>query len=115
MGMGNAVYFSNEYVTDMIGDTWTAVNESTPLPNGGVAPADIRPSKGKRQYVDVTSMDPTAPSMLMMRSDDDHQPGQYKVSTTWLNVRADAATGSALLGRVTTGPELSLIKVARVG
>jgi hypothetical protein len=116
--MENAIYFSNEYVTDMIGDDWLAVAGDTKLANGAYAPDDLRPSPDKRQYIDLTSIDPTVPGFLTgMRGDDhraaleakDYTPGQYQVTTLWVNVRETADPESPILVRLHTGATLSII------
>lgn len=112
--MGNPTYFSTEYCEDMAGDTWTAVSPDLKLPNGAFAPDDLRPSKSKRQYIDLTTLDPMADG-LGMRADDYRtttlKPGQYKVVTTWINVRETIDDLSPLLARITHNDTLSILRV----
>lgn len=122
--MENPLYFSNEYAKDMLADEWLAVSGDTLLSNGGLAPNDIRPSSAVRQYIDLTSIDPTALLASGMRNDDRDQasvmaagltPGQYTVTTSWLNVRQTSETGSPLINRLTTNQNVSFIHVEAVG
>jgi len=113
--MENSLYFSNEYVKDMIGDTWQAVAGDTRLSTGAFAPDDLRPLKSLRQYIDVSSIDP---SLLGMRADDDltptanpdeFSPGRYRVTTTWINVRETDVSNSPVLVRLQENDELTII------
>jgi len=122
--MNNPIRFDNEYVADMIDDTWVFVDEGAVIstnvdgtPNGGRAPADIRPAQGKRQYADLVTMDPTglvAPpdgAVHAMRSDDGAkvQLGHYKVITTWMTTRQEADVASPLLAYIQTNDAVSVI------
>jgi len=123
--MENALYFSNEYVTDMIGDEWHPVYADTKLPNGAYAPIDLRPSGTKRQFIDFTTLDPTVPGMLSakMRSDDhdvtlnkaDFPPGNYVINTTWVNIRETYDTQSPIISRQETGGKFQIIDTKVVG
>lgn len=122
----NAIYFANEYVTDMLGDDWRAVNSETPVPEGypkndGYAPDDVRPKKGFRQYVDITTIDPRIPGFMLsgMRSDDagaaaEITLGEYIVDTTWVNVRQEADVTSAYLARAPTGTKFTVVELKNV-
>lgn len=119
--MENPTYFSNEYATDLMGDKWMAVAGNTKLANCGYAPNDLRPTAEKRQYIDLTTLDPSEPGFLTMRGDDAPSSsgastvGQYKVATIWMNVRQDADTTSPILARVTTNTTMQVVAVQSVG
>jgi len=116
-------YFANEYVADMIDDTWTLIKKETPVPtafpeNGGFAPEDMRPDMGKRQFIDLTTMNPFA-LKTGMRQDDlqvsaGFARGRYTVATTWMNVRAGPETDSALLAKVPTGTTFTVVELQNV-
>jgi hypothetical protein len=116
--MENMLYFSNEYVTDMLGDTWIPVNGTSKIPNGAYPPNDLRPRADKRQYIDISSMDPTkqmpgSGDLSGMRSDDTTRipTGEYIVNTTWINIREDSEVHARLLGRVSQNTTLSILEV----
>jgi len=109
---------------DMVDDTWVFIDENAVIstnadgtPNGGRAPADIRPAPGKRQYSDLTTMDPTGlvtnpdGAVHAMRSDDGAkvQLGHYKVITTWMTTRQEADVESPLLAYIQTNDAVSVI------
>jgi cytochrome c peroxidase len=121
----NAIYFANEYVTDMLGDDWRAVNDTTPVPEGfpknhGYAPDDVRPKTAFRQYIDITTIDPNNPGFLQgMRSDDsdvdaEFTPGEYIVDTTWMNVRQAADPSSPYLARAPTNTTFTVVELQNV-
>lgn len=119
----NAIYFANEYVTDMLGDNWRAVNDTTPVPEGfpknhGYAPDDVRPKAGFRQYIDITTIDPNTPGFMLkgMRSDDagvaaEITLGEYIVDTTWMNVRQEADVKSDYVARVPTNTTFTVVEL----
>lgn len=117
--MENEVYFNNEYLTDMVDDDWQPVTSDTIITiNGGLSPDDIRPKGNKRQYVDISSMDPTA-GLSGMRADDtsSEKPtvGRWKVKDDffpgWVNLRESVDTHSKILDRITTNWTMSIIDV----
>jgi len=122
----NAIYFANEYVTDMLGDDWRAVNDKTPVPegypkNGGYAPDDVRPKAGFRQYVDITTIDPRIPGFMLsgMRSDDagaaaEITLGEYIVDTTYVNVREEADVTSLYVARAPTNTKFTVVELKNV-
>jgi len=94
------------------------VNGNSKVPNGAFAPNDVRPRAHKRQYIDLTTLDPTGqmsvPGMLGgMRGDDDkkYPTGEYRVVDTWINVREGSGVHARVLGRVTTNTTLSILEV----
>lgn len=114
--MQNELYFSNEYAVDMSGDEWIPVTTDTKLANGAFVPDDLRPS-GKRQYIDLTTIDPTV-GFQGMRGDDVHKftqeaeglaPGQYKVADIWINVRQTADPSSDILVRLQQNATVEVI------
>lgn len=115
----NAIYFANEYVTDMIDDDWRAIDENTKVPeafpyNSGYAPDDLRP-KNSRQYIDITTINPNL--KLGMRSDDAETEvtlGEYIIDTTWMNVRETAETNSSYLARAPHGTIFTVVELQNV-
>jgi len=116
--MENPTYFATEYCEDMAGDDWTAVSPDKHLSNGAFAPDDLRPSKSRRQYIDLTTLDPCADGACM-RDDDHHTttltPGQYKVVTSWINARETLDPLSPVLARITRNDTLSILRVEMAG
>merc|ERR1711971_720579 len=120
--MENMLYFSNEYVTDMLGDQWIPVNGTSTIPNGAYPPNDLRPRGAKTQYIDLSSMDPTGKmpvpgggALSNMRADDTTKipTGEYRVNTTWINIREESAVHARLLGRVPMNTTLSILEVTQ--
>merc|ERR1711957_1044969 len=110
---------------DMIGDDWLVVDGDTKLSTGAYAPDDLRPLSGKRQYIDLITIDPANPGFFKagMRGDN-HKfvdngttftPGKYKVSTLWINVRKDADSEypSPILLRMPEGAILDIIAITK--
>jgi len=108
-GLGSTI--ASEYVVDMIDDTWTLTKKGMLVPiafpnNGGFAPEDMRPDTGKKQFIDLTTMNPFT-LKLGMRQDDSQVSatgvvhGRYTVATTWMNVRAGSEIDSVLLAKGT--------------
>lgn len=117
--MNNAIQFNNEYVTDLIGDEWVPVTGDTKLATGAFTPDDLRPSPDKRQYIDLTTIDPTVPGFFQagMRGDDHKvvvngttfSPGKFQVSTIWINVRQGPESQSPILVRLPEESTLDII------
>jgi len=116
----NPTFFSNEYAADLIGDRWQAVTSDTRLSDGGMVPEEVRPSPGKRQYIDLTKYEPdeeeeaekaarTAPDCT------EYPPGQYRCCSQWVNCRELPDTESSIIGRFYEDSVLSLVSVKVFG
>jgi len=116
----NPTYFSNEYAADLIGDKWVAVTSDTRLSDGGLVPDEVRPSPGKRQYIDLTKYEPDeeAEAEIAAREVPDsseHPPGQYRCKSQWVNCRALPDTSSPIIGRVVEETVVSVVSVKVFG
>jgi len=101
--------WSNEYAADMVGDEWRLVDDSdTWLDAQGAA--ELRPAKGKKQYVNKKK-----PDEIATPDASQYAPGKYKVATGWVNVRKDPDTKSDIIGQPTRDTELNLVAVKLFG
>jgi len=120
----NAIYFANEYITDMIDDDWRAIDGNSLVPEGfppnsGYAPDDVRPKGATRQYIDITTINPNIPGMLGgMRADDaagtEITLGEYIIDTIWMNIRETAETNSSYLARAPSGTTFTIVELQNV-
>mmetsp|Transcript_65036 Transcript_65036/g.209530 ORF Transcript_65036/g.209530 Transcript_65036/m.209530 type:complete len:520 (+) Transcript_65036:79-1638(+) len=109
----NPTLFSNEYAADMVDDKWIAVTHDTTMPDGGPVPEEVRPAKGKRQYIDLTKYegDDEAKAAIAAPDAAQYPPGRYKCVSQWVNCREMPDTKSSIIGRLVQGQELTLLAV----
>ena len=101
--------FSNEYAADMIGDEWRLVtSEDAWLDAQGAA--ELRPAPGKQQYVNKKK-----PDEIEMPDASQYAPGQYKVSSGWVNVRKEPDTKSDIIGQPQKDEVLTLVAIKMFG
>jgi len=121
----NPTLFSNEYAADMIGDEWIAVQNDTVMPDGGSVPEEVRPTPGKRQYIDYTKYkeaqdsekDTGAEAALVATGENVEQypPGRYMCTASWVNSRELPDIESKLVARYAENQELAIFSVKRFG
>lgn len=115
----NPTFFSNEYAADMFGDKWILVGNDTILPNGERVPEEIRPVKGKRQYIDLSKIMPEEDEEEAKNRNapdaENFPPGAYSCVSDWVNVREQADVSSPIVGRVTNGTTVNLVSVKVFG
>eukprot|EP00931_Biecheleriopsis_adriatica_P091751 TRINITY_DN65633_c0_g1_i1.p1 TRINITY_DN65633_c0_g1~~TRINITY_DN65633_c0_g1_i1.p1 ORF type:complete len:515 (+),score=105.96 TRINITY_DN65633_c0_g1_i1:80-1624(+) len=112
----NPTFFSNEYAADMFGDKWILVGHDTILPNGKPVPEEIRPVKGKRQYVDLSKLMPDDEEVKNTSAPDaKFLPGAYTCVSDWVNFRSQADVSSPIIGRCTKDMTINLVAVKVFG
>jgi len=113
----NPTFFSNEYPADLIGDRWQAVTCDTRLADGGLVPEEVRPSPGKRQYIDLDKYEADDGEKEAIAAPDasEFPPGRYKCVSQWVNCRELPDTSSLILGRFVQESVLSLLSVKVFG
>lgn len=114
----NPTRFSNEYAADMFGDKWILVTHDTKMPDGGDVPEEVRPSPGKRQYIDLSKYEGEEDDSKATRQAPDCKefpPGRYTCVSDWVNCREQPDTGSSIIGRVVKDQEITLVSVKIFG
>mmetsp|Transcript_166579 Transcript_166579/g.529339 ORF Transcript_166579/g.529339 Transcript_166579/m.529339 type:complete len:520 (+) Transcript_166579:84-1643(+) len=114
----NSTRFSNEYAADMFGDRWILVTHDTKMPDGGEVPEEVRPSPGKRQYIDLSKYEGEEEGAKATRKAPDcqeHPAGRYVCESDWVNVREEPDTGSPIIGRFVKDQEINLVAVKVFG
>eukprot|EP00747_Dinoflagellata_sp_TGD_P208614 gnl/TRDRNA2_/TRDRNA2_82080_c0_seq1.p1 gnl/TRDRNA2_/TRDRNA2_82080_c0~~gnl/TRDRNA2_/TRDRNA2_82080_c0_seq1.p1 ORF type:complete len:499 (-),score=105.42 gnl/TRDRNA2_/TRDRNA2_82080_c0_seq1:11-1381(-) len=114
----NPTRFSNEYAADMVGDKWIAVTNDTKMPDGGEVPEEVRPAKGKRQYIDLTKYEPAdeeEKKAVQAPNAEKFPPGRYRCVSQWVNCRELPDVESPIIGRFNQEEELTLLAVKIFG
>lgn len=114
----NPTFFSNEYAADMFGDKWMLVTHDTKMPDGGPVPEEVRPSPGKRQYIDLSKYEGEEDEAKEVRQAPDCKefpPGKYVCVSDWVNCREGHDTGSSIVGRFVKDQEINLVAVKVFG
>lgn len=110
----NPTRFSNEYAADMFGDKWMLVTHDTKMPDGGEVPEEVRPSPGKRQYIDLSKYEGEEDDPQEARKAPDskeYPPGKYVCASDWVNCREQPDVGSPIIGRFVKDQEINLVAV----
>lgn len=113
----NPTFFSNEYAADMIGDKWIAVMHDTRMPDGGLVPEEVRPSPGKRQYIDLSKYEGEEDEKEARAAPDaaGYPPGQYRCVSQWVNCREQPDVSSSIVGRFVQDQSIPLLAVKVFG
>jgi len=105
--------FSNEYAADMVEDTWALVSNDSKI-KGEPVMEEVRPSKGRRQYVGVP--DDEEEEEVKAPEVEAFAPGLYKiVDKQYVNVRESPEVGSPILARPTTGLMFNILSIRLFG
>lgn len=110
----NSTLFSTEYAADMIDDEWMLVGHDTLMPDGKPVPEEVRPSRGKRQYINMTKVNQYAEvtdAAITAPDATKFQAGSYRCVTEWVNCRALADTASPIIGRFLKDQEITIVFV----
>lgn len=113
----NPNFFSNEYAADMFGDKWILVGHDSRLPDGRPVPEEIRPAPGKRQYIDLSKLEPDEDEVknTSAPNSDNFPPGAYVCESEWINIREQADISSPIIGRLEKGKIVNLVAVKVFG
>jgi len=116
----NPTYFSNEYAADLIGDRWMAAMKDTKMPDGGEVPEEVRPAKGKIQYVNLTKYEPDEDEDAKkeeVKAPDakDFPPGKYVCVSDWVNSRESPDVTAPIIGRFVKDQEIQMHSVKVFG
>jgi hypothetical protein len=114
----NPTYFSNEYAADMFEDKWMLVGHDSKLPDGRPVPEEIRPAKGKRQYINMSKLeddDDGEKENLKAPDCNNFPPGVYTCVSQWVNCREEPSTTSPIIGRFVEDTTINLVAVKVFG
>lgn len=114
----NPTRFSNEYAADMFSDKWLLVGHDTKMPDGAAVPEEVRPSPGKRQYMDLSKYEPEEDEEAATRKAPDskeYPSGKYTCVSDWVNCREKPDTGSPIIGRFVKDDVLNVVEVKVFG
>eukprot|EP00928_Gymnodinium_smaydae_P018245 TRINITY_DN16951_c0_g2_i1.p1 TRINITY_DN16951_c0_g2~~TRINITY_DN16951_c0_g2_i1.p1 ORF type:complete len:555 (-),score=71.33 TRINITY_DN16951_c0_g2_i1:120-1607(-) len=114
----NPTLFSNAYAVQLARDRWYPVTHDSKMPDGLEVPEEVRPRKGRWQYVDLSRYRVNIDDELTTLSApeaEDFRAGQYVCMSDWVNVRATPDLSSAIIGRIARGVEVNLIQIKIVG
>jgi hypothetical protein len=108
--------FSNEYAADLIEDEWMMVKHDTKV-EGVKVPKEVRPAKGKVQYMGKWSPSEEKAELEALGVPDSNKypVGRYVVTDDWINCRKSHEAKSDIIAQPKEGEEFDVLSVKVFG